>query len=89
MSTTQKHRNFVSEPMGNKLVTDLAGIGPTLGKRLADKGYYKASTVLGKFLALDKDEDKFKPWLKSVCGANSKQAGDCYHCLSEWCNIFL
>ena len=40
MSTTsQKHRNFVAEPMGDKPVTDLAGIGTVLGQRLKSKGY--------------------------------------------------
>ena len=44
-STSQKHRNFVAEPMGEKPVTDLAGIGDVLGQRLIDAGYDKVSTV--------------------------------------------
>ena len=52
MSTTsQKHRNFVSEPMADKAVTELAGIGEVLGKRLSEKGYDKVRQVFA-FLTL-------------------------------------
>lgn len=88
-STSQKHRNFVAEPMSKKSVKELAGIGETLGKRLEDKGFDKASTVLGQFLILKKDEDKFKDWLKDTTNANNKQASDCYKCLNEWSDEFL
>ncbi|CAG5115257.1 unnamed protein product [Candidula unifasciata] len=90
MSTTsKKHRNFVSEPMGEKPVTELAGIGDVLGKRLIDQNYDKAYTVLGQFLLFKKDEGLFTDWLNDKCGANSKQQGDCYQCLKEWCDSFL
>ena len=46
-STSQKHRDFVSEPMGEKRVTELAGIEDVLGGRLEEKGYDKAYVVLG------------------------------------------
>ena len=88
-STSQKHKNFVSEPMGEKEVTELAGIGPVLGKRLKDKGFEKAYVVLGQFLLLNKDEELFTTWIKDECGANAKQGGDCYNCLKDWCNAFL
>lgn len=49
MSTTsQKHRNFVAEPMGEKEVTQLAGIGNVLGERLASKGFDKVRKLILK-----------------------------------------
>ncbi|XP_071962872.1 barrier-to-autointegration factor-like [Antedon mediterranea] len=88
-SISQKHRDFVSEPMGEKLVTDVAGIGDVLGKRLEDAGFNKAYVLLGQFLILHKQEDLFTDWLEITVRTNSKQQADCYNCLKEWCDAFL
>ncbi|KAK1154964.1 barrier-to-autointegration factor-like [Acipenser oxyrinchus oxyrinchus] len=88
-STSQKHKEFVAEPMGEKPVTALAGIGEALGGRLESNGFDKAYVVLGQFLVLKKEEELFRDWLKDTCGANSKQQKDCFSCLKEWCDSFL
>lgn len=76
MTTSQKHSNFIAEPMGDKDVTELAGIGDILGKRLTSKGFDKAYVVLGQYLVLKREEELFTEWLKETCGANAKQARD-------------
>ena len=83
--TSQKHKNFVSEPMGNKPVTELAGVGDILGNRLAKQGFDYASVVLGQYLLLKEDEELFCEWMRETCNANAKQQRDCYRCLREWC----
>lgn len=42
-TTSQKFRSFQSEPIGEKEVTSVAGIGDVLGARLVEKGYDKVS----------------------------------------------
>jgi len=88
-STSQKHRDFVGEPMGDKPVTDVAGIGPVLGGKLENKGFDKAYVLLGQFLLLKKDQEDFMEWMKAEIGANKKQGGDAAGCMHEWCNAFL
>ncbi|VDQ07618.1 unnamed protein product [Trichobilharzia regenti] len=73
MSTSQKHKSFVSEPISQKVVEELPGIGEKLGERLKAKGYDKA----------------YVEWLSQTCGANSKQSGDCYTALKDWCSCFI
>jgi hypothetical protein len=103
-SPTQTHVDFVKEPIGQKVVTKLAGVGPVLGERLAKAGFDKARVVLGKFLILKEDEEKFKRWFKETTkandmettgandkttGANEAHAAACYNCLKEWCKAHL
>lgn len=40
-TTSQKHREFTGEPMRDKPVDDLAGIGPVLASRLKEQGFTK------------------------------------------------
>jgi nucleotidyltransferase/DNA polymerase involved in DNA repair len=81
--------DFMGEPMSDKPVTDLPGIGAVLGNRLEKLGFKKAWDVLGQFLVLKKDKELFKGWLNVTCGANDKQSSDCYECLSYLCYVFL
>ena len=83
------HRNFVSEPIQDKEVTELPGISTVLGKRLTDQGFTKAYCVLGQFLLLKKDKELFEDWLKLEINANQWQASRCVECLSEWCDEYL
>jgi hypothetical protein len=90
MSTTsKKHASFVSEPMGEKPVTDIAGIGETYGKRLNELGFEKAYNLLGQFLLLNKDEENFKEWLKEEVSMNGKHLNDCCACMSEWTRSYV
>uniref|UniRef100_A0A4X2KI77 Barrier-to-autointegration factor n=1 Tax=Vombatus ursinus TaxID=29139 RepID=A0A4X2KI77_VOMUR len=89
MTTYQKHCDFVTEPMGEKPVGCLAGIGDVLSKKLEDMGFHKAYMVLGQFLVMKKDECLFREWLQDTCGANARQSQDCFDCLREWCDTFL
>ena len=89
MSTSQKHDNFVGKPMGNKDVTELAGIGPVLRANLSNKGYDKAYLVLGQFLVFYKNKELLKVWLHVTCGANAEQQQDCFECINQWCTQHL
>ena len=89
-SKTGKHITFASGPIGDKGVKYLPGIGETYGARLEKAGFHKAQSVVNKFaVEFEKDEKRFKQWLKDTCEANAKSQKECYDGLSEWCDQHL
>ena len=40
-STTKKFREFMAEPIGDKSIQDVPGIGDVLGTKLSEAGYEK------------------------------------------------
>uniref|UniRef100_A0A1I7UQR3 Barrier-to-autointegration factor 1 n=1 Tax=Caenorhabditis tropicalis TaxID=1561998 RepID=A0A1I7UQR3_9PELO len=89
MSTSVKHREFVGEPMGDKEVTCIAGIGPTYGTKLTDAGFDKAYVLFGQYLLLKKDEDLFIEWLKETAGVTANHGKSAFNCLNEWAEQFI
>ncbi|VDK47099.1 unnamed protein product [Anisakis simplex] len=99
MSTTSlKHREFISEPMGEKEVTAVAGIGPAYGEKLTKAGFDKAYVLFGQFLLLKKDKELFIDWLRSnpypfifqeVASVSSHHATSAYNCFKEWSEQFI
>lgn len=53
-NTSKKQRDFVSEPMGEKNVTALPGVGPVLGTRLEAAGFNKVFFLIYKYFSFYK-----------------------------------
>jgi hypothetical protein len=46
-STTKKFREFMAEPIGDKGIRDVPGIGDVLGAKLSEAGYEKVRFFQG------------------------------------------
>ena len=86
---SQKHRRFVSEPIYDKGVRAVPGIGKVYGKKLTEDGYGTARSLLDQFLHLQRNKGLFKQWLNGVCGARELFQDYCYSGLNEWCDQYL
>ncbi|CAD7078752.1 unnamed protein product [Hermetia illucens] len=60
-----------------------------IGKRLTDAGFDRASTLLGQYLILKRNRDKFDKWFKEVCDASTRETDSCFDSLDQWCLRFL
>jgi hypothetical protein len=77
---TKKHRDFIGEPMKNKLVTTVPGIGPVLGQSLTEADFETAKKLYGRYLS---DPDGFKDFIKSHGGDGGQQQA-AYNAMKEW-----
>uniref|UniRef100_A0A8C4RK30 Barrier-to-autointegration factor n=1 Tax=Erpetoichthys calabaricus TaxID=27687 RepID=A0A8C4RK30_ERPCA len=85
MSTTsRKYATFVSEPMLNKSVRAVPGVGDVLGRRLETRQHSQATNLLGVYLQTGRNQNKFCHWMNENCGANRQQASRSFKAMSEW-----
>lgn len=83
-ATSQKHQGFVTEPMGNRSVRDVPGIGPAHGRTLEERGMPRADQFSGCYPKRFWDHGQFQDNLKNTTGANAKQQRDAYNGMREW-----
>jgi barrier-to-autointegration factor len=57
MSSTKKHRDFVSTPIGDNNASTLPGIPDSYQTLFSELGFDKAYIILGKFLLLKKEKN--------------------------------
>lgn len=80
MPLSEKHRDFVCEPMGDKSVYRVPGIGRVTGDNMSRDGIKTAKALYGYFMA---DQDTFKDKVMSY-GANTSQQEAAYRAMKEY-----
>jgi hypothetical protein len=88
-TTSIKQKLFIEEPMNNKLVTSVGGIGKVAAAKLEERQITKAYHLLGYFLTMDKDKIKFIAFLKENAGMTEKNAKNAADTFDAWCLNFL
>ena len=88
-NTSKKQKMFIDEPMGDKLVIEIGGIGKIASAKLAEIKITKAYHLLAYFLTLDKDNAKFITFLKEQANMTEKNARVSAETLDAWCQQFL
>ena len=85
-SNSRKVASFISEPLGNKPATALGGIGEKHAGELRDHGFRNAAAVVGHYMALNKNDVKFKQFLNDVTTANNQEVHSCLSSVKGWCS---
>ena len=82
LMTTFKHACFVGSPMGQKLVTDVPGIGNAIGQRLRENfGIFIAKQLYGHFIL--NTQETFAQLIHQ-CGGNRAHQAYAYNAMSDW-----
>ncbi|XP_074660591.1 barrier-to-autointegration factor-like protein [Tubulanus polymorphus] len=87
-NTTAKYKDFLKEPMGNKPVTAVPGIGPVAGERLRNQEIEYASQMVGQYLRVRNDTE-FTGWVKDTCGTGTGPANACTDGIKGYSENFM
>lgn len=87
-SESSKVRDFVSEPLGDKPVTAIAGIGKATSERMASLGINYAYQLVGIFLQHKKDRVLFRTHLSSSFGMNNNHLVATTNCIGSWVDSY-
>ncbi|CAF0925178.1 unnamed protein product [Brachionus calyciflorus] len=91
MTTPQKNNKNILPNFDNFSeldVSEINGIGNINGKILKEKGYSSTGSLLGKFLVLKKDKERFTQWLIS-CGIDVNNANQCFQFIKDWTDMSI
>ncbi|XP_031348182.1 barrier-to-autointegration factor-like [Photinus pyralis] len=87
-STSVKHQNFVKEPMGNKPVNHLPGIGQVASARMNERNITQASQVYGKYLVESRNPVAFENWMKNDFNVDRNRARQCSNAVDSYYKQF-
>lgn len=79
---TVKFQKFIQEPMKEKKVNDVPGIGPKIANNLEFRNIKTAKVLYQQFQ--EKGEHGFLYWLREVCLAKDKQSIMCVKAFKMW-----
>ena len=63
MPSISKYRSFVREPLGMKNIDTISGVGKVTSNRLKNKGFKRASHLVGLFMILSNSRVLFQSYL--------------------------
>lgn len=78
--STDKHYTFIQEPMGDKLVDEVPGIGGVTAQRMARDGIITALNLYGHYLV---DPRRFRAKVREY-GGNTGQQEAAYEAMTRY-----
>ena len=82
---SKKNQKLACEPLKDKKLVDLGGIGKMHAMDLKKRGFNDAAAVVGQFMAYNRNDDKFKEFIKRKGNANNGEAANCLQGVKGWC----
>ncbi|KAF6215807.1 hypothetical protein GE061_000142 [Apolygus lucorum] len=83
---SKKQRNFYSESIGGKSVSEIPGIGPQMANTFERNGITQAEQIIGKYMTMIGDEDKFIEFMMEKGGAIIRRAREVHRVCKVYCD---